>query len=857
MSYSNISKDNSLRLYSWGFGKYGQIGSLDYHYSKYPVEIDYSNIGYTFNNIVKNKEYTDYSTPINNKHDLANNFFKNNNNIQIYNINCGEFHSSLIDTKGNLYMFGKNTFGQLGTGNNDIYSFPQIVNFSFNIRIKYVSLGGEHTLALSDKNQLYSWGLNLYGQLGLNNFNNVNFPTRISVLKEIILNNNLNITKEEAMVNNIDDDNILEISAGSHHSLILTKSKINSFNLYACGYNKSGALGLYNNTNKDNNFMDNVNVFTKLDLSFIKNHIYYEQENDVKNNNVLKEVETNNTDNNLNIKKISNICCGCNQSGFVYDNKYIFIFGVSPNSKIFNFSEPTLIDNSSNYNNYTEIIKFIIGQSFLVFLTTEGDIYTFGENNYGELGNKSQQTNKTPSKVSLVKKQSSLRIVNISVGFNHVIALDSNKNLYGWGSNKYGQLGEEEQERNLNPKILSRLTNLNPCSIFSGAYHNFVITENKYNLQINKLNLVYQNKSLDIDIIDNQVNEISNILNYHLSIESEIKDQEKEIERLNIVLNKLREEALSIKEIHKESKKSKDFNLTNNKKHNKNSLIHKENELFNDNIKIEELTFIDGESNVGTGTFGEVKKCLWRKTLTAVKFLKESNDPKTQADNVKSFIEELNILKKLRHPNILLYLGASIINPYFLVTEYCQHGNLFKFLHEKHKRESISDDKRIRWALGIAKGVNYLHSFNPPILHRDLKSLNILLDQNYHIKIADFGWARLREEHMTKKRGTYQWMAPEVIDKGSYNEKADVYSFGIVLWELYVQKYPYENIHKNDVAKNVVNNPDFRPPITDIIPSNVAELIKKCWDHDESKRPSYEIIIDSLETILKDLLKKN
>ena len=84
-------------------------------------------------------------------------------------------------------------------------------------------------------------------------------------------------------------------------------------------------------------------------------------------------------------------------------------------------------------------------------------------------------------------------------------------------------------------------------------------------------------------------------------------------------------------------------------------------------------------------------------------------------------------------------------------------------------------------ALEIAKGVNYLHSFNPPILHRDLKSLNILLNKNLEVKIADFGWARLRNVHMTRLRGTFQWMAPEVILKDNYTEKADVYSFGIIL----------------------------------------------------------------------------
>ena len=84
----------------------------------------------------------------------------------------------------------------------------------------------------------------------------------------------------------------------------------------------------------------------------------------------------------------------------------------------------------------------------------------------------------------------------------------------------------------------------------------------------------------------------------------------------------------------------------------------------------------------------------------------------------------------------------------------------------------------------IAQGVHYLHSCTPPILHRDLKSLNIFLDEHYRIKIGDFGWTKTLDQYMTNKIGTYQWMAPEVIDNKPYTEKADVFSYSIILWEI-------------------------------------------------------------------------
>jgi len=147
----------------------------------------------------------------------------------------------------------------------------------------------------------------------------------------------------------------------------------------------------------------------------------------------------------------------------------------------------------------------------------------------------------------------------------------------------------------------------------------------------------------------------------------------------------------------------------------------------------------------------------------------------------------------LRHPNICMFLGACTQPPNFaLVLEYCSRGSLMGLIQNKEINLNWDDKKRL--ALETCRALNYLHSFNPPILHRDLKSLNLLIDEFFRIKLADFGWTKILDNYMTGKIGTYQWMAPEVISMFQYTEKADVFSFGIILWEISAREPPFRSI---------------------------------------------------------------
>lgn len=157
-------------------------------------------------------------------------------------------------------------------------------------------------------------------------------------------------------------------------------------------------------------------------------------------------------------------------------------------------------------------------------------------------------------------------------------------------------------------------------------------------------------------------------------------------------------------------------------------------------------------------------------------------------------------MESLRHPNIVLFYGACVKYPDLaLVLEFCERKSLMNLLADKSVPLSWMDKRRI--ALEIARGMNYLHSFQPPIIHRDLKSLNVLIDEHLRAKIGDFGWTRPKADKMTAKIGTFQWMAPEVITSESYSEKADVYSFGIILWEIATREPPYRGSTLNSLGQ--------------------------------------------------------
>ncbi|MQL87017.1 hypothetical protein Taro_019552 [Colocasia esculenta] len=204
---------------------------------------------------------------------------------------------------------------------------------------------------------------------------------------------------------------------------------------------------------------------------------------------------------------------------------------------------------------------------------------------------------------------------------------------------------------------------------------------------------------------------------------------------------------------------------------------------------------------VGQGSCGTVYHAIWYGSDVAVKVFSKQE---YSDDIISSFRQEVSLMKRLRHPNILLFMGA-ITSPQRLciVTEFLPRGSLFRLLQRNTTR--LDWRRRVHMALDIARGMNYLHCCNPTIVHRDLKSSNLLVDKNWTVKVGDFGLSRLkRDTYLTTNtgKGTPQWMAPEVLRNEPSDEKSDVYSYGVILWELVTEKIPWDNLNSMQRARS-------------------------------------------------------
>ncbi|KAK1436336.1 hypothetical protein QVD17_02115 [Tagetes erecta] len=269
-----------------------------------------------------------------------------------------------------------------------------------------------------------------------------------------------------------------------------------------------------------------------------------------------------------------------------------------------------------------------------------------------------------------------------------------------------------------------------------------------------------------------------------------------------------------------------------------------------DNLDYEILweDLVIGEQ-IGQGSCGTVYHAPWYGSDVAVKVFsrQEYSD-----DVILSFRQEVSLMKRLRHPNILLFMGA-VMSPQRLciVTEFLPRGSLFRLLQRNTTR--LDWRRRVHMAIDIARGMNYLHHCNPPIIHRDLKSSNLLVDKNWNVKVGDFGLSRIKHEtYLTTKtgKGTPQWMAPEVLRNEQADEKSDIYSFGVVLWELTTEKIPWDNLNSMQVI-GAVGFMNQRLDIPKDVDPQWASLIESCWCSDPQSRPTFHEILDKLKELQK------
>ncbi|XP_073033984.1 serine/threonine-protein kinase STY46-like isoform X3 [Primulina eburnea] len=258
--------------------------------------------------------------------------------------------------------------------------------------------------------------------------------------------------------------------------------------------------------------------------------------------------------------------------------------------------------------------------------------------------------------------------------------------------------------------------------------------------------------------------------------------------------------------------------------------------------------FLKFEYKVASGSYGDLYKGTYCSQEVAIKILKAE---RLNAELQKEFAQEVYIMRKVRHKNVVQFLGACTRPPNLcIVTEYMSGGSVYDYLHKQ--KGTFKLPSLLKVAVDVSRGMNYLHQNN--IIHRDLKAANLLMDENEVVKVGDFGVARVKAETgvMTAETGTYRWMAPEVIEHKPYDHKVDVFSFGVVLWELLTGKLPYEHLTPLQAAVGVVQK-GLRPNIPTHTHPKLAELLERCWQQDPTLRPDFTEITEILQKISEEV----
>ncbi|XVF14576.1 hypothetical protein REPUB_Repub09cG0073000 [Reevesia pubescens] len=271
-----------------------------------------------------------------------------------------------------------------------------------------------------------------------------------------------------------------------------------------------------------------------------------------------------------------------------------------------------------------------------------------------------------------------------------------------------------------------------------------------------------------------------------------------------------------------------------------------ESQMFNDNpllpypewnIDFSELTV---GTRVGIGFFGEVFRGVWNGTDVAIKVFLEQD---LTAENMEDFCNEISILSRLRHPNVILFLGACTKPPQLsMITEYMEMGSLYFLIHLSGQKKRLSWRRRLKMLRDICRGLMCIHRMK--IVHRDLKSANCLVNKNWTVKICDFGLSRImssRPMRDSASAGTPEWMAPELIRNEPFSEKCDIFSLGVIMWELCTLNRPWEGVPPERVVYAVANEGSR----LEIPEGPLGRLISDCWAEPE-ERPSCEEILSRL-----------
>ena len=275
-------------------------------------------------------------------------------------------------------------------------------------------------------------------------------------------------------------------------------------------------------------------------------------------------------------------------------------------------------------------------------------------------------------------------------------------------------------------------------------------------------------------------------------------------------------------------------------------------------IPFEDLTF---KRRLGRGAMGEVVLAHWRGRDVAAKVIRPEFSSSAAA--VDDFQQEARILAPLRHPNVVRLLGASTVAPDLcLVMELAAHGSLMAVLYaaqEENKGDGVVDlAQRLEWARDVARGLSYIHSQKPAVIHRDLKPQQILIDGDQRAKLADFGLAATVDEIAAEHEkfpmgiGTHEYMAPEVLQGGPCTTSSDTFSFGSTLFHVLSGEAPFSNSEwvLSSLIAHVVERgerPHSERPLPG--PPELLQVMRDCWAQEPGERPTMAQVVERLEGI--------
>eukprot|EP00753_Platysulcus_tardus_P008052 PLAT15585.1.p1 GENE.PLAT15585.1~~PLAT15585.1.p1 ORF type:complete len:306 (+),score=159.92 PLAT15585.1:84-1001(+) len=242
------------------------------------------------------------------------------------------------------------------------------------------------------------------------------------------------------------------------------------------------------------------------------------------------------------------------------------------------------------------------------------------------------------------------------------------------------------------------------------------------------------------------------------------------------------------------------------------------------------------------GGFAMVYTGRWRRQRVAVKAVV---DPRPSEENIEEFMSELEVHAALEHRNIVPLLAAATKPPKLLILMELAQSSLFSRLHVS--TDSISNKRLLGMALDVATGVEYLHTRKPPIIHRDLKSHNVLIASDGRCQLCDFGLASTKRD----TAGTPAYMPPELLRVGgSCTAAVDVYALGILLWEMFCREVPLDGMTVAEIRDFTLDG--NRPALPLFMDDAIKRLIEKCWAQDAKERASIAEVCDELDWLYRE-----